>query len=441
MAHRKLLILTYHFPPSAASGTFRMLGFVQHLPRFGWQALVVAPPRLPWEPTDQALPERVPPGTPVYHVPYPDILTWKPIRRFFRGASCWLPLAAAGCYRAIRRHRPDAVLTSGPPHVIHLLGRHLRRWTGLPWVADFRDPWVAAEPSQTHRIAAAWEARAEPRVMREADAIVANTPGTRDLFCQAYPRYAAKITSITNGYDPEAFEANPTPSLSGSSIEIVHTGEIYGNRSPAAFLEGVRRLDAGALGGRELRVRFIGNLADAKQKDEIDEKIQNGLNATVCLEGHVPYHESIRAIVRADLLLMLDTPKRRVGVPAKLYEYIGANRPILALAEPESDVAWVLRESGLPHRIAPPLDPEAIRGALTELLLDPATVRCSGPQTPIQTRFTRRHLVGELATVLDSCLASSSLLAGERAPSETRLPCLAGQSTPNSTAPEPGSVL
>src|SRR5207248_10725875 len=112
MADRKLLILTYHFPPSAASGTFRMIGFVRHLRRFGWQTIVVAPPRLPDEPTDEGLLGRVPPETAVYRIPYPDHWLSKPIRKFFP-FGVWLPMAAAGCYRAIRDHRPDAVLTSG----------------------------------------------------------------------------------------------------------------------------------------------------------------------------------------------------------------------------------------------------------------------------------------------------------------------------------------
>ena len=94
--------------------------------------------------------------------------------------------------------------------------------------------------------------------MREADAIVANTPRACDLLQQAHPQYAAKMTSITNGYDPESFEPNPVPPLSGSTIEIVHTGTIYANRSPNPFLEAVRQLEPAALAGRTLRVRFIG---------------------------------------------------------------------------------------------------------------------------------------------------------------------------------------
>jgi glycosyltransferase involved in cell wall biosynthesis len=417
MAHRKLLIVTYHFPPSAGAGVFRMLGFAEHLPQFGWQCVVVAPPRLPWEPAGEALLQRVPSGTAVYRIAYPNHWFWKPLRKLYPWGA-WLPFAAIRCYQAIRDHRPDVVLTSGPPHAVHLLGRHLRRWTGLPWVADFRDPWVAGDPSQTPRNVEKWAARAEPRVMREADAIVANTPRAREFLQHAYPRYAAKMTSITNGYDPESFEPNPVPPLSGSTIEIIHTGTIYANRSPNPFLEAVQHLDPAASAGRKLRVRFIGDFEYEGQKKEIEEQIDGVGNASVSLEDHVPHSESIRAMVHSDVVLLLDTPGRRAGVPAKLYEYIGAGRPILALAEPESDVAWVLKENGVVHRVAPPLDPKAIVRALTELLQDSATARCGWRNQPVQPRFTRKHLAGELAALLESCPKTSSSKAGDRSLSE-----------------------
>ena len=115
--------------------------------------------------------------------------------------------------------------------------------------------------TQTRRKVPGWEARAEPSVMREADAIVVNTPGAGDLLCHAYPQYAAKMTSITNGYDPERFEANPIPPLSGSTIEIIHTGADLRQPFPGPVARGgpaarCPRLSA----GRTLRVRFIGNL-------------------------------------------------------------------------------------------------------------------------------------------------------------------------------------
>jgi hypothetical protein len=116
--------------------------------------------------------------------------------------------------------------------------------------------------------------------------------------------------------------------------------------------------------------------------------------------------QAVGEMVGADILLLLDSPGRRFGVPAKLYEYLGAGRPILALAEMDSDVAWVLHESGVPYRIAPPKDPAAIRSVLLELLRDPAAAGSDEARKTFADRFAREHLSGELAGLLDACLES-----------------------------------
>src|SRR5262245_17680891 len=121
----KLLIITYHFPPSAASGAFRLLGFAQHLPKFGWDTIVVAPPGLPWEPSDASLAARVPPQTVVVPVPYPKAAP--KLIRWLAPYAVWLPFARRAARWAVREHQPDVVLTSGPPHWAHLIGRYLQR--------------------------------------------------------------------------------------------------------------------------------------------------------------------------------------------------------------------------------------------------------------------------------------------------------------------------
>src|SRR5262245_32895240 len=169
MAQRPLLILTFHFPPSAASGSFRLLGFARHLPKFGWRALVVAPPRMPWEPVDPDLARQIPRETVVESVPYPESRLSYPAR-WYAPVACWLPGAWAGCRRVTRRYRPEAILTSGPPHYVQVLGLWLKRCYGLPWIADFRDPWIAATPvpPSCRGMRVWWETRQERAVMASA---------------------------------------------------------------------------------------------------------------------------------------------------------------------------------------------------------------------------------------------------------------------------------
>jgi glycosyltransferase involved in cell wall biosynthesis len=394
---RKLLLVTYHFPPSAASGTFRMLGFARHLPRHGWHVHVVAPPETPWDNTDPALAAQVPRETGYDAVPYPR---WAPrLMRLLAPYAMWLPLAWRACRRAIERDRPDVVLTSGPPHVVHWLGMLLKRVERLPWIADFRDPWItdARDPWRTGAARARrtlkqrWLYYSEKQVFAHADRILANAPNARGLFCHAYPRQCAKIVTLTNGFDPPA-QATPPPPLTGT-LRMLHAGEIYAGRDPLPLLDAMAELKQA---GHPLRLVVMGNV-HLPRGNLADEAAQRGLASEVDVRGQLPYQEALQEMAQTDLLVLLDAPGRTVGVPAKLYEYLGAGRPILALAEPDGDTAQVLRDSGMPHRIAPPKEVGHIREAIAELREAPATM--VDPERLRQ--FTRHQLAGDLAAIME----------------------------------------
>src|SRR5262245_529128 len=399
MSVRHVLLVTYHFPPSAASGTYRALGFVRHLPKFGWEASVVAPPSIPWEPTDLALLKSVSASTKVHAVPYPEGTLWKPLR-WLDGFAAWLPRAAAVCARVVRNERPAAVLTSGPPHCVHLLGLFLKRRYGLPWAADFRDPWVGNETLVRSRSAAALGERV---VMRRADLIIANAPRAAEKIAAAQPRHRHKIVTITNGFDqvtPLAARARQ----SGDGVRVLHAGDMYTGRDPRPFLDALTSLGARAVNGsQQLQACFIGrNAPKAVAGFDLFEEI-NGRDLAGAVEtrGQVPYSQALAEMQRADILLLLDTPGRTAGVPAKLYEYLGSGQPVLALAEADGDVAAVLRASGVLHRVAAPRNTAAIRQALAEL---GAAVRAGKPAVTdpdALRRFTRESLTGELARHLD----------------------------------------
>ncbi len=410
MAPRKLLLVTYHFPPSAASGTFRMLGFARHLPGFGWSTTVVAPPGLPWEPTDAGLVRQVPGETAVRHVPYPSGAP-KAVR-WAAPWGVWLWPALKECARAAQEERPDAVLTSGPPHFVHLLGLYLKRRHRLPWVADFRDPWVHGW-GRERRLSARdrWDAFWERQVMAQADTVIANAPNACAALRAAFPRHAHKMVTLTNGYDPENFPRRAEAAALSESLHIVHAGELYAGRDPRSFLDALQSLNSDGQGGtRALRVSFLGRGARGNV-DLPDEVERRGLGAVVEVGGQVPYAQTLQELCQADILLLLDGPGRRVGVPAKLYEYLGAGRPMLVLAEADGDVAAVLRESGVPHRIAPPGDPARIRQALLELVEGLAAGRLAPPTKQQTARFTRAAIAGRLAEVLEECLAPQGAAA------------------------------
>src|SRR5262245_10160046 len=157
---RKVLFVTYHFPPSAASGTHRILGFTQFLPQFGWDAAVVAPPTTPSEPVDERLMESVSDKTAVHYVEYPSGRLHWPLRRV-AGKAAWLPFAIRKATAIVRRDRPDVVVTSGPPHCVHRVGRYLKQRLGVSWLADFRDPWISGGSLPRPRSWRNWLARRE----------------------------------------------------------------------------------------------------------------------------------------------------------------------------------------------------------------------------------------------------------------------------------------
>jgi glycosyltransferase involved in cell wall biosynthesis len=400
---RSLLVLTYHFPPSAASGSHRLLGFARHLPGSGWRTIVVAPPRLPWEALDPQLSSLLPPETVVYSVPHElSGATGLPLR-LLAYYSSWLPRAWPVCVRAIRIHKPAAILTSGPPHAIHVLGLLLKRRFGLPWVADFRDPWVAGTAAARARGLRSRLAQAlESAVMRRSDRILGNAPNASELIRSNYPSAAAKVRTITNGYDAERFsEAEPAAS---GAIDIVHPGQIYAGRDPRPFLDALSAVaSTRSAGGRPVRAIFVGDLNHGSRSTRLaDEIARRGLQTLAEVRVHVPYETSLLLMTGAGILLLLDSPGRKVGVPAKLYEYIGAARPILALCDEDGDTAWVLRRSGAVYRIADPSSSEAIRVALMDLveMVDAGASfarRCRPENTP----FTRESLAAELAHVLN----------------------------------------
>jgi glycosyltransferase involved in cell wall biosynthesis len=400
---KRLLLLTYHFAPSAASGTFRMLGFTRHLPKFGWQVDVVAPPAMPWEPSDPRLLEQVPAETRYERVPYPanapKVLRW--------GApnAVWLPRAWSACKRLLKHARHDAVLTSGPPHVIHLLGLWLQQAHRFPWIADFRDPWIATGNPRALNLSQGWFSFWEQRILRNADCVLANAPNATRLFQQICPSAAERAVTLTNGYDPEVFpEPNGTNHFDGT-IRLLHAGELYAGRNPLPLLDALAALNKQPpFAGIRFRLEFLGRV-HLNGVDLSAEIQRRGLAGDVVVRGQLPYQDSLQEMTNADTLVLFDGPGRKIGVPAKLYEYFGAGKPILALAERDGDTAQILRQSGLPQRIAAPTDAGQIAQALRDLASEIIAVDSLPIDTGRLRTFTRAHLAGRLAGILNQIVA------------------------------------
>lgn len=397
MASHTLLLITYHFPPSAAVAVYRMLGLVRYLPRCGWNVVVVAPPRMIGEPEDADLLRHIPPETIVYRVPFPDGLAGKAARRAV-GNFVWAPRALATCAKAIARHKPAAMLTTSPPPTIHYLGLCLRKRYHLPWLASLRDPWITNRvlpPRRSYIIDRFMEAR----MIANASAVVANTPLNLVGLKNAYPHHAHKMAAVPNGFEPAWFPPPPSRDGVGARLSLLHAGELYSGRDPRPLFDAIALLEKESLPqAPRWDVRFLGRATEGLFDPAVEIARRNLLGQ---VEAQAPYDVSLQRMVGADALLLLHTANSRVGVPAKLYEYLGAGRPILAVAEPDGDVAWVLRTSGVLHRLVRPGDVPAMASALRELrdeLL--AGADRSSPSLYLNP-FTRENMARRMASCLD----------------------------------------
>ena len=400
MLLKKALLITYHFPPSAASGAFRLLGFARHLPTFGWQPIVVAPPTMPWEPVDSELARSLPEEVVVEPVPYPA--SAPRLLRMFAQNAIWLPRAWSACRRMIREHRPDVILTSGPPHCVHVLGHYLKRWSGLPWVADLRDPWISDGTVRRLSWSARYAQRWERRVFANADRILANAPNACQLYQDAYPLQCDKVVTLTNGFDPR--DASPRERHDMQVTRLLHAGEIYAGRDPLPLFQALAQLNAASAPHYQLEI--IGRCeSDGLALPNLLR--QRGWDDFVALQGQRAYRDTLDAMDAADILVLFDSPGRTVGVPAKLYEYFGAGRPILALAEPDGDVAAILRASGVLHRVASPRNRDQIERAVRELTqaLQSANGRANPPSLQ---QFTRANIARALAMQFDTLIGQTT---------------------------------
>jgi glycosyltransferase involved in cell wall biosynthesis len=268
----------------------------------------------------------------------------------------------------------------------------------MPWVADFRDPWLAGAWMQLNAggLPRSWTARMERDVIAGADLIIANAPAACASLQEAFPAHAEKIVTVTNGYDPETFEGL-SRSRPAERWTLVHPGELYAGRNPRFLMEALGCLLSDWPADRPrplLRLLGGGRNLDASFGEELRRL---GLEEVVAREGHVPYRVALQAMIDADVLVLLDSMGRTTGVPAKLYEFLGAGRPILALAEPQSDTASVLVSSGVEYRMARPDDVPGIVGALRELADLPRDIEPAEGRL----RFTRERLTGRLVEMLD----------------------------------------
>lgn len=353
---RRVLMIAFHFPPFAgSSGVQRTLRFVQHLPSLGWEPVVLTVNPRVYETVSPDLQKEIPSGTLVRRAFALNAAKDLAIGGKYFAASArpdrWSSWRFDGIrqgMKLISAFKPQAIWSTYPIPTAHVIAAELKKRTELPWVADFRDPMAQdGYPSDPQT----WNSfvQIEQRTLREASASVFTTPGAVRTYQARYPDCASRVHLIENGYDEMSFLAAEKSGLVGSALRpgkltILHSGIVYQEeRNPVALFQALARLkEVGVL--QRLIIRFR-----ASGQDDLLRSLAGQFNVVDNVEilPALPYVEALQEMLRADALLVLQASNCNEQIPAKLYEYLRANRPVLALTDPEGDTAATVWQAGL----------------------------------------------------------------------------------------------
>jgi glycosyltransferase involved in cell wall biosynthesis len=407
---KPVLMVAFHYPPCfGSSGIHRTLKFSRYLPDSGWLPIVLsADPRAYRLTTTTQLGE-IPLEVSVTRTPALDSHRHLAIRGKSlaltsnpdQWATWWLSAVPAGL-RLIRRYRPAIIWSTYPIPTAHLIALTLHRLTGLPWVADFRDPMTTADHPREPglRRSHAWIERA---TIRGAARVIHTTPSAQRLYIDRYPTLsAATCRVIRNGYDEEDFADLPdvaaTERIVAEPLRLIHSGLIYDEeRDPRPFFRALARLRReGIVKPATLRV----DLRGAGSEDYFAGLIRDlGIGDIVRLLPRVAYRDALRECSESSGLLILQGPSCDGQIPAKAYEYLRLGKPILALTSASGDTARLLEECG-GSTVLELMDEDALHRGLPVFLDALRNRRHPVPDPTHVSRYARRAQASDLAACL-----------------------------------------
>ena len=406
-------MVAFHFPPAAeSSGIQRTLRFVQHLPALGWEAVVLTAHPRAYRRTSDDLMSQIPPGTEVVRAFALDTARHLSIAGRYPGLlalpdrwQSWRFDAVAAGMALLRRLRCDAVWSTYPIATAHQIGASLHRRSALPWIADFRDPMAQDGYPPDART---WNSfkRIEEVAFANAARCVFTTPGAASEYRKRYPTVPPERTVvIENGYDEETFagiepDQSQTAQSPGRRLTLVHSGIVYpSERDPTQLMQALSILkEAGTVTKDNFRVCFRGSEHDGMLTQVAGRA---GVADLVQLLPPIPYGQALEEMMRADALLIMQASNCNAQIPAKLYEYLRAGRPILGLTDPAGDTAGLLRASGI-NAIAPLDSAPGIAELLKRFVEHPERrTDCIASETAVRSASRRARAV-ELAQLLDA---------------------------------------
>ena len=411
----KVLLVTMYFPPSGGGGVQRPLKFATHLPELGIETHVLAPDDSKWIHRDEEL--LAPTLAWVHRARYVGPKGRKPaeelhgttgLERVSKQAQLfgrrflvpdenvsWNLTAIPAAIRIVKREGIDVVITTSPPSSVHLVGAAVKRATGIPWVADLRDSVVAHPHRDAERLLVRVKEQGEHAVAKliahSANAIVCVSDAIAEEMRGRNPH--GEVVMIANGSDFDDFTG--LEHRTSDRFRITHAGSFFGKRDPRPFLTALHD------SGLDIQARFLGDFRSTDR--EWAEQL--GLGDRLELIPYAPRRRSLELQRDSEALLLLipEAGGRGKGVlSGKVFEYLAAERPILALVPPDGAAAALIREAGAGVVVAPE-DVEGIKAALQDLHKRWQDGKLDAPPLSEEWRHrvSRRTRIEELAGLLE----------------------------------------
>lgn len=373
MTKKKVLIILYYWPPAGGPGVQRWLKFVKYLPEFNIEPIVYCPSNPNYPIIDKSLKDEIPNGITVIRQPIQEPYSFakliskksyksissgvipkrkrqslvERIMLFVRGnffvpdaRKNWVNPSVAFLSDYINKNVIDTIITTGPPHSLHLIGLHLKQSLNIKWVADFRDPWTTIGYHKSLKLmnfAKKKHNQLEQKVLNTVDEIIVTSNHTKNEFSL---KSKQPIKVVTNGYDNNSVEINSKD----DKFTISHIGSLLSERNPLVLWEVLSELvSENQLFANAFQLNFIGIVSDAIINTVKSFGLINHLN----ILGYVNHDKAIEFQKKSQLLLLIeiDSEDTKAIIPGKLFEYMISETPIIGVGPKDSDVETIITES------------------------------------------------------------------------------------------------
>ncbi|GER59238.1 glycosyltransferase family 4 protein [Patiriisocius marinus] len=367
---KKVLIICYYWPPAGGPGVQRWLKFVTYLNKFGIEPTVYIPENPNYPIIDEDLVNEVPKDITVLKFPIKEpysaakFISKKKTKTISKGIIdaknksiinslllfvrgnffipdarvAWVKPSVTYLENYLKDNPQDAIITTGPPHSLHLIGQKLQKTIGVKWIADFRDPWTTIhyhKSLQLLKISANKHKRLEREVLNSADHIIVTSPTTKREFKQITTK---PISVITNGFEPD----NIKQQILSSKFTLAHIGSLLTERNPINLWRVLAEMcQEDKCFATDLQLIFAGAISE----EVVNSIKEYGLSTRAVYKGYVSHTEAkiFQRTSQVLLLLEIDSPETKAIIPGKLFEYLQANRPIVALGPKGSDINNILK--------------------------------------------------------------------------------------------------